>query len=138
MSVKTAYIELDTKGECEMHDLTSQIQEHIKASGIGDGIVSVSLIGSTGSISTIEFEDGLRRDIKELLDRLVPKWYYHHDAAWGDSNAHAHLRSTLMGTSRSFPFKEGKLLTGTWQQIVFIDFDNRPRQRKIVVQMMGE
>jgi secondary thiamine-phosphate synthase enzyme len=138
MSVKSATIELNTKGETEMYDLTSQVQSHLKASGLKDGIVTVSLIGSTGSISTIEFEDGLRQDIKEVLERMIPKGHYHHDAAWGDGNGHAHLRSTLIGTSQTFPFKEGKLLIGTWQQIVFIDFDNRRRQRQIVVQMVGE
>lgn len=138
MPVKTAYIELNTKGETEMYDLTSQVQGHVKAGGLKDGIVTVSLIGSTGSISTIEFEDGLRQDIKEVLERIIPKGPYHHDAAWGDGNGHAHLRSTLMGTGQAFPFKDGKLLIGTWQQIVFIDFDNRRRERQIVVQMVGE
>lgn len=138
MPVQSAVIELSTKGECEMYDLTSQVMSHLKASGLKDGIVTVSLIGSTGGISTIEFEDGLRQDIKEVLERIVPQGHYHHDAAWGDGNGHAHLRSTLVGTSRTFPFKGGKLLIGTWQQIVFIDFDNRRRQRQIVVQMVGE
>lgn len=138
MTVKSASIELNTKGETEMYDLTSQIQGHLKASGLMDGIVTVSLIGSTGSISTIEFEGGLRQDMKEVLERMVPRGHYHHDAAWGDGNGHAHLRSTLIGTSQTFPFREGKLLIGTWQQIVFIDFDNRGRQRQIVVQMVGE
>jgi secondary thiamine-phosphate synthase enzyme len=103
------------------------------------GILVVALRGSTGGITTIEFEPGVLKDFSELLERLIPEAKsYHHDAAWGDGNGYAHLRSSLIGTYFTVPFQEGKLLLGTWQQVVFIDFDNRPRERTLHVQLVGE
>ena len=99
----------------------------------------MAIAGSTGGITTIEYENGALRDLKEALDRLVPRHErYHHDARWGDGNGFAHVRSALVGTARSFPVHEGRVRLGTWQQIVLIDFDNRPRSRKVDVQVVGD
>ena len=111
----------------------------VKSSGVKKGIVNISVVGSTAALTTCEFEPGLVQDIKDTFDKLIPEGKkYHHDAAWGDGNGHAHLRSSLVGPSLTVSFKEAELVLGTWQQIIFIDFDNRPRQRKIILQFLGE
>ncbi len=138
MTVQTEYIELSSKGNAAVYDITDKVQEVLTKTLVNDGIVNVSLIGSTGAITTCEFEPGLVQDISDIFDKLIPSGSYNHDKAWGDGNGHSHLRSSLVGPSASFPFKEGELILGTWQQIIFIDFDNRPRQRKIVLQFLGE
>ena len=138
MSVQTEYIELSSKGNAAVYDITSKVQNALKKTAITNGSVTISLIGSTGAITTCEFEPGLVQDISDILDKLIPAGAYNHDQAWGDGNGHSHLRSSLIGSSASFPFNESELILGTWQQIIFIDFDNRPRQRKIVLQFVGE
>jgi secondary thiamine-phosphate synthase enzyme len=132
-------IERVTRGFGDTLDLTPDVHEIVGRSGIRSGIVCVAVPGATGGITTIEYEDGVLRDLKDALDRLAPaKMHYHHDARWGDGNGFAHVRSALLGTSQSFPVQAGRVVLGTWQQIVLVDFDNRPRRRSIVVQVVGE
>ena len=123
----------------EMHDLTDKVQAVVKESGVVAGIVNVSVVGSTASISTIEFEPGLKRDLPELLDRLIPPSRgYGHEQTWHDGNGHSHLQATLMGPSITLPVREGKLAVGTWQQIFLIENDIKPRQREVIVTVCGE
>ncbi len=122
-----------------MHDLTDKVQAVVKESGVAAGIVNVSVVGSTASISTIEFEPGLKRDLPELLDRLMPPSRgYGHEQTWHDGNGHSHLQATLMGPSITLPVREGKLAVGTWQQIFLIENDIKPRQREVIVTVCGE
>jgi secondary thiamine-phosphate synthase enzyme len=124
---------------CDMVDVTDRVQEALAGSGLKAGIVSVSVVGSTAGVSTIEFEPGLCRDVPEMMERLVPSDRpYAHDETWHDGNGFSHLRSFLAGTSFTAPFRDGRLLLGTWQQIVVVNFDNRPRERRVVVQVLGE
>jgi len=138
MAVFTEYIKLSTKGNAEVIDITSEVSQKLSSLKIKNGIVNISVIGSTGALTTCEFEPGLVEDIKDIFDKLIPAGHYNHDQAWGDGNGHSHLRSSLVGPSLTMPFSKGKLILGTWQQIIFIDFDNRPRDRKIVLQFIGE
>ena len=138
MAVITDYLQLSTKGNADVVDLTPQINDRLQKLVIKSGIVNINACGSTGALTTCEFEPGLVRDIKDIFDNLVPAGEYNHDRAWGDGNGHAHLRSSLVGASITMPFKDRKLILGTWQQIIFIDFDNRPRDRRLVLQFLGE
>ena len=139
MPVSTQSFQLETKGNTDLLDITPQVAEAVKASGLRNGTATVFISGSTGGITTLEFEPGLQRDLPEIMEQLVPVGRsYHHDQTWHDGNGHAHLRSALVGTSFTVPVVKGQLTLGTWQQIVFLDFDNRPRTRKILVQIMGE
>ena len=139
MNILTDYLELSTKGGCDVIDITKKIGDRLKSSKIKTGIMTLSVIGSTAALTTCEYEPGLIKDLKEIFEKLIPEGKeYRHDQAWGDGNGHAHLRSSLVGPSLTLPFGEGKLILGTWQQVIFIDFDNRPRQRKIVLQILGE
>ena len=122
-----------------MIDLTARVGEAVRASGVREGIVIVCAVGSTAGVSTIEFEPGLKRDWPELMQKLIPSGTdYYHDRTWGDGNGYAHLRSTLVGTTFTTAVSQGKMTLGTWQQIVFLEFDNRPRDREVRVQVMGE
>ena len=137
--VQTREIELSTRGHADIHDLTAGVERLVAESGIRDGLVSLFTPSSTSSLTTIEFEDGALDDLRRVLDRLVPPDAdYRHNLRWGDGNGHAHIRAALLGPSLSVPFQDGRLRLGTWQQIVFIDFDVRPRRRKIVIQLLGE
>jgi len=138
MTVVSKSIQLSTQGNTEVVDVTPQIQDILTAGEVKDGIVTISVIGSTGALTTCEFEPGLVQDIKDIFDKLIPAGSYHHDRAWGDGNGHSHLRSSLIGPSVTFPFNNKALILGTWQQIIFIDFDNRPRNRELAVQIMGD
>lgn len=138
MVVLTEYLRFNTKGNADIIDITPDISEVLSSLNIKSGIVNISVIGSTGAITTCEYEPGLVKDIKELFDKYIPKGSYNHDQAWGDGNGHSHLRSSLLGPSLTLPFSERKLLLGTWQQVIFIDFDNRSRNREIVLQLLGE
>ncbi|KPL18281.1 MAG: secondary thiamine-phosphate synthase enzyme [candidate division Zixibacteria bacterium SM23_81] len=139
MSVSTQSFTIETQGSADVVDITPQVAQALEQSGFKNGIATVFISGSTGGITTLEFEPGLRRDLPEIMDKLIPSGQrYHHDDTWHDGNGHAHLRSSLVGTSFTAPFVSGKLTLGTWQQIVFLDFDNRPRRREILVQLMGE
>jgi secondary thiamine-phosphate synthase enzyme len=131
--------EVSTRGFCDVHDITSEVGKAVAKSGIRNGIVCIANPGSTAGITTVEFEPGAVADLKEALEKLAPQdRRYRHDDTWDDGNGFAHLRSALVGASRSFPVKDGAVVLGTWQQIVFLDFDNRPRTRRIVVTVVGQ
>ncbi|MGE0268464.1 MAG: secondary thiamine-phosphate synthase enzyme YjbQ [Candidatus Omnitrophota bacterium] len=138
MAVRSKTLNLKTKGNVDVIDITPEVSEVLNGLDLNDGLVNISVIGSTGAVTTIEYEPGLKKDIKEILDQLIPEGNYHHDQAWGDGNGHSHLRASLIGPSLTIPFNNRKMVLGTWQQIVFIDLDNRPRQRQIVLQFLGE
>lgn len=139
MSIVTKLIELSTHGDAESIDITGNIRAALKDTGLSDGVVTVFVPGATGALSTVEYEPGLIKDMSELWERLVPEGQeYYHDMKWGDGNGHSHLRATLIGPSLSIPFTGKALTLGTWQQVIFIDFDVRRRIRRIVLQFMGE
>ncbi|MBI4615375.1 MAG: YjbQ family protein [Planctomycetes bacterium] len=131
-------IRLSTAAGYSCHDLTDDVRRHVAEAGLQEGIVTVFCTGSTGGVTTVEYEPGLVKDLAELFDRLAPEGpRYHHDDRWHDGNGHAHVRASLLGPSLTVPVAGGKLLLGTWQQIVFLDFDPPPREREIVVQILG-
>ncbi len=137
--VVTRKIGIRTKGECDLIDITAQVKREVLDSGINAGTVTVFISGSTAGISTIEYESGLVSDFQGMWDRTVPRNIpYQHDRRWGDGNGYSHMRASLLGPSLVVPFTDKTLLLGTWQQIVVADFDNRPRSREIVLQIMGE
>lgn len=139
MTVVTRTIELETSGFTDIQDLTPAVTALVEGSSVCSGTATVFVSGSTGGVTTIEFEPGLVKDLPEALEKIAPMGKaYHHDAAWGDGNGFSHVRAALTGPSLTVPFTDGKLLLGTWQQIVLMDFDNRARRREIVVQIMGE
>lgn len=120
-------------------DITGEVQAKVRESGIKEGIAVVFAIGSTCAISTIEYEPGLKKDLPEILEKLIPSRVgYHHNGTWGDGNGHSHLRATLLGPSLTVPVSGGDLVLGTWQQIVFIELDIRPRSRRVFIQILGE
>ncbi len=138
MRIVTEYIELSTKGHTDIQDLTPQVREAVRRSGLNAGQLTVFVSGSTAGVTTIEYEPGLLKDLPEAFEKIAPTGVtYHHDATWGDGNGYAHVRAALLGASLTVPFQAGQPLLGTWQQIVLIDFDNRSRRRKLVVQMIG-
>jgi len=135
--VKTSKINLNTKGSLDMVDITYEVEKIVKNSGIKNGMVIVFIPGATGAIITIENEDGLIEDFKNILSELIPqKQGYFHNRI--DNNAVSHLRATLLGSEKSFPISDGNLVRGTWQNIFFVELDLRPRKRKIHVQVIGE
>jgi secondary thiamine-phosphate synthase enzyme len=137
--VITETLSLPTKGFSDIIDLTGKVETIARSSGIANGLVTVFCPGSTGAVTTIEYESGVLEDLKGAIEELAPSdRAYAHDRRWGDGNGFAHVRSALLGPSLSVPLVRGNLGLGTWQQIVFIDFDNRRRQRKILVQILGE
>src|SRR5579875_2611207 len=132
MPVFQTAFRVSTRGHCDVHDITSQVARAIEASKIQTGIVNVSGKGSTLGVTTIEHEPGAVSDLKRALDAIAPENDgYAHNARWGDHNGFAHLRSALIGTSKSFPIRDGSLHLGTWQQVILCDFDDRPREREI-------
>lgn len=137
--IKTETISLSTKGFCDIIDITPRVRSILKESSVADGLVTIFCPGSTGSITTIEYESGVLQDLKRALEKIAPSDIpYKHDERWGDGNGFAHVRAALMKPSLSVPVVSGKMTLGTWQQIVFIDFDNRGRHRELIVQVMGE
>jgi secondary thiamine-phosphate synthase enzyme len=130
---------IPTRGRCDVLDITPQVSGAVSASEIQTGIVNISGVGSTLGITTLEFEPGCAADLKRALEKIAPtNTDYAHNARWGDENGYAHLRSALMGTAKSFPVAKGRIVIGTWQQIVLCDFDDRPRDRQVVVTVVGE
>ncbi len=128
-----------TRGFSSVIDMTAEVQSVVADSSLGAGIAAVFAVGSTASVSTIEYEPALVEDLEETLERILPRTLHsRHSATWGDDNGFSHLRATLMGPGISVPFRDGTLVLGTWQQIVLIDHDNRPRQRRVYVQLVGE
>lgn len=139
MSIKNGRIALRTSAKDEVLDITEKVQDLVSKSGIKDGLACVFVIGSTAAVTTVEHEPGLVSDLKEAMDRLYPKGIdYGHQKRWGDGNGHSHIRASMVGPSLTVPVVDGRLLLGTWQQIVFMEFDNKPRSREISVQMVGE
>jgi secondary thiamine-phosphate synthase enzyme len=139
VGVRHHELSFSTRGEGDMHDVTDGVAAAVRESGISEGIVTVFASGSTCAITTIEFEPGLRRDFPAAMERLAPRELrYAHDETWHDGNGHAHVRASMIGPSVTVPVAGGKPVLGTWQQIVFLDFDNRPRRRKVIVTVMGE
>jgi secondary thiamine-phosphate synthase enzyme len=139
MKVITKRIQKSTKGAGDLVNITEEIVGLLHDTGLKQGQVTVFNIGSTAAIATFEFEPGMIKDVQELFENLIPqRKHYHHDETWGDANGFSHLRAMLQGPSLVIPFENNVLLLGTWQQVVLAEFDNRPRQRKIVVQFMGE
>jgi secondary thiamine-phosphate synthase enzyme len=137
--IYTGYVELSTRGHADMHDLTSQVKRILADSEIRSGTVTVFTPSSTSAITTIEYESGALDDLRRLLDEVAPPDRdYRHNLRWGDGNGHAHLRAALLGPSLTIPIVDGHLILGTWQQILFVDFDVRSRQRRLVVQITGE
>ena len=139
MKIITDHLPVATKGHTHIIDITAKVAAIITRHGFSEGQVTVFNGGSTGGITTIEFEPGLLQDLPEAYEKLAPSdKSYHHDLTWGDGNGSAHVRAALQGPSLTIPFTDGKMLLGTWQQIVFIDFDNRSRSRNLTVQIIGE
>jgi len=137
--VITKKISLQTRGECDIVDITPQVEQQIAETEINSGIVTVFVAGSTAGVTTIEYESGVLADLQAMWERIVPKNIpYRHDSRWGDGNGFSHVRASLLGASLVVPFNSQRLILGTWQQLVLVDFDNRPRQRQIVLQIMGE
>ena len=128
-----------TTSDTDIIDMTPQVQEEIQRSAIRNGHATLFVPGSTGALTTIEYERGVINDLREAIERIAPKdLYYEHDKRWGDGNGYSHVRAALLGPSLHIPVIDGRLTLGTWQQIVLLDFDNRPRKRKIVMQIVGE
>lgn len=136
--IVTRYLEFETLSG-EVRDLTDEVQEALERVSLKAGVVTVFVPGATGAVTIIEYEDGLVADLADALQRIAPQEIeYAHNERWHDGNGHSHIRASLLGPSISVPFNERKLMLGTWQQIVFLELDNRPRQRKVVLQIMGE
>ncbi len=139
MVVKTESIDVRTEGSVDMVDITAQLRSAIEATGVRNGTATLFVPGSTASLSTIEYEPGAVKDFGILLEKIAPmRADYHHHATWGDDNGASHARACLMGPSLVVPFCDGRPCLGTWQQVVLLDFDTRPRERSLVVQVMGE
>ncbi len=131
-------LSLSTRGGNDMHDLTADVQSAVRESGVSGGLATVFVPGSTAGVTTIEFEPGLNKDFADACERLVPESQpYAHNDRWGDGNGHSHVRASLLGPTLSIPVVSGRLVLGTWQQIVLVDFDNRARKRDVVIQVMG-
>ena len=139
IKIHTKKFSQKTSGFCDIIDITAKVREPIEKEKIEQGLVTVFVSGSTAALTTIEFESGLVQDLKELVEKLIPSGRrYHHDDRWGDDNGFSHLRAALFGPSLAIPIENGRPVLGTWQQIVLVDFDNRPRTREIIVQLMGD
>ncbi len=139
MKIVTATLSLPTEGNNDTRDITGLVEKELASSKLLNGTVTVFVPGSTGGLTTIEYEPGVVADFSRLMDKIIPDNIpYQHDKRWGDGNGFSHVRASLLGPSLVVPFSDGRLALGTWQQIVLVDFDNRPRTRTIVLQFMGE
>jgi secondary thiamine-phosphate synthase enzyme len=139
MVVSATTLEIKSRGENDIIDITDQASKAVKESKTENGIVSVFVVGSTAAITTIEYEPGLKSDFPDTLSRIAPKGIqYRHDNTWHDGNGHSHVRASLIGPSLTIPFIEGNLTLGRWQQIVLIEMDTTPRDRRVVMQVIGE
>jgi secondary thiamine-phosphate synthase enzyme len=139
MQVVHSTLEFSTRGNADIVEITGDIRELLEGSGLTSGLVNVFVPGATGAVTTLEHEPGVCQDFRELFDELAPPGRdYHHNRRQVDSNGHSHVRAALLGPSLTLPFQDGKLVTGTWQQVVFIDFDEVPRKRCLSVTFMGE
>ena len=139
MAVVTKYLNFDTKGNADIVNITDDVTMAVKESRIKDGLATVFAPGSTMAVTTIEYEPGLVFDLTQALERIAPQdMVYHHNERWHDGNGHSHVRASLLGQSETFPIINGAIALGTWQQVICIDLDNRPRSRKLIVQIVGE
>ena len=139
MVIKTKTLKVNSKGENDIIDITQQTETAIQESYIKDGVVTLFVSGSTGALTTIEYEPGLLEDFPKMLERVAPNDIeYGHEKMWHDGNGHSHVKASLVGPSLTVPFKDKKLLLGTWQQIVFLELDTRSRNRNLILQIVGE
>jgi len=139
MPVITKTVQIKSRGENDIIDITNQTTKAVDESKVEDGIITVFISGSTAAVTTIEYEPGLRSDFPKMLSRLAPTDIdYKHNDTWHDGNGHSHVRASLIGPSLTIPFKNGNLMLGTWQQIVLLEMDTRPRERNIIMQIIGE
>lgn len=139
MPIKTINLSLSTRGNADIHDITDEVASRVTQSGLKDGTVTIFCPSSTSGLTTIEYESGALSDLKRLFDEIIPPdREYAHNARWGDGNCHSHVRAALLGPSLTVPFVGGRLTLGTWQQIIYVDFDNKPRKRELILQVMGE
>ncbi|RLF40731.1 MAG: YjbQ family protein [Thermoplasmata archaeon] len=139
MKIYTGSINIKTSGENDIVDITDETQRIIEESKVKDGLICLFIPGSTGSITTIEYEPGLKKDLPKALEKIAPRdiYYYHHET-WHDDNGRSHVKASILGPSLTIPIRDSKLIHGTWQQIVFIEFDTKPRNRRIIAQIIGE
>jgi secondary thiamine-phosphate synthase enzyme len=138
MHIVTSDFQLKTRGDTDIIDITPHVREKVQASRITDGSTLVFIAGSTAGLTTIEYEGGVINDLRQAIEKIAPKDIpYEHDKRWGDGNGFSHVRAALVGASLTVPIAKGELVLGTWQQIVLLDFDNRPRTRRVVVQTSG-
>jgi len=139
MKVIQGSVDIKSRDEGDMIDITSEVQAILESTGVRDGIVTLFVAGSTGALTTIEYEPGLLKDFPAMLERIAPRNInYEHEKMWHDGNGHSHVRASLVGPSLTVPFKDRRLNLGTWQQIVFVELDIRPRTRQIITQIIGE
>ncbi|MFX1485840.1 MAG: secondary thiamine-phosphate synthase enzyme YjbQ [Promethearchaeota archaeon] len=139
LTVEAKTIDFSTDGEVHIVDITDRVQKTVSQSGVSKGIATVFVPGATGAVTTIEYEPGLLKDLPAILERISPKgMQYEHELRWHDGNGHSHCRAAILGPSLTVPFVDKRLTLGTWQQIVFVELDVRPRNRRLMVQIMGE
>jgi secondary thiamine-phosphate synthase enzyme len=139
MKIVPYELEFETTDQTDIIDISREVQERVLQSGIQNGNMVLFISGSTAALTTIEFESGVVNDLRKAIERIAPRDIpYEHDRRWGDGNGYSHVRAAILGPSLSIPLKGGRLLLGTWQQIVLLDFDNRPRRRTVTVQIMGK
>ncbi|MBW2222566.1 MAG: secondary thiamine-phosphate synthase enzyme YjbQ [Deltaproteobacteria bacterium] len=138
MNIVHNVISFNTSSETDIIDITSEVEDMVQSSGIENGNLLLFISGSTASLTTIEYESGVINDLKRAIEKIAPQGIqYEHDSRWGDGNGYSHVRAALLGASLNIPVRESRLLLGTWQQIVLLDFDNRPRKRDVQVQILG-
>jgi len=139
MKIIQGFVDIKSRDEGDMIDITSEVQAILESTGVRNGIVTLFVAGSTGALTTIEYEPGLLKDFPAMLERIAPKHInYEHEKMWHDGNGHSHVRASLIGPSLTVPFRDRRLNLGTWQQIVFVELDIRPRTRQIITQIIGE
>jgi secondary thiamine-phosphate synthase enzyme len=139
MPIETQTIQVSTQGYCDVVDITGKVESALAANRLTDGTITIFVPGSTAGLTTIEYESGCVQDLKQAFERIAPMGaHYEHNARWGDGNGFAHVRAALLGASLHIPFAGKRLLTGTWQQIVLVDFDNRSRRREVILQFVGD
>ena len=139
MPVETKSFTINTQGNCDILDITPDVSRELGRADVSSGTATVFVAGSTCAVTTIEYESGVLSDLKDAFERMAPEaMHYAHNARWGDGNGHSHVRASVLGPSLTVPFSNGSPLLGTWQQIVLVDFDNRPRTRRVIVQIVGE
>jgi secondary thiamine-phosphate synthase enzyme len=139
MSIISKTISIKTRGDCDIIDITADVAREIEKSDVHDGNILVFITGSTAGVTTVEYEPGLISDLQNAFERIIPRDIaYNHDMRWQDGNGHAHVRASILGASLLVPFNDQRMGLGTWQQIVVVDFDNRPRTRNILLQISGE